>query len=141
VFENAIGGPSIRGLGDTASYLVEANHPQGELSTYIHGGSTDVYHEIQRQRPEALPVSGTAANETANLAVTVNTTTATGPMHVAVVRPTTETPADAVLAVDTPGFPDRIETGADGEAWLIQPEKPFTLSAAAGGDRVNVTVR
>lgn len=138
VFANAIGGPSIRGLGDTDAYLVEATHPHGEIDTYLHGGSADVFHELHRQPPDALPVTRDVTNATGDLRVTVNATVATGPMRVDVAGPDGD-PVDATVAVDATDA--SVRTGEDGEAWLVQPAGTFTVSAATDDARVNVTLR
>jgi len=127
--------PRARGYGDTAVYRILWTHSQGELRTFIDGATTEVFREIQRKRAPQVPTTATAGAREDGLAVSVNTTGPTGPMHVAVSNTDTGLPADATVRVggDVVGT-----TGGDGSLWTVQPTGGFTVNATAGGRTVTV---
>lgn len=138
LFANAIGDPSIRGFGDTTVYLIEGNHPQGEILTYLDGATQSVFRERQTKRLEAIPITQVTTNAADNLAVRVETTEDTGPMRVNVTRPGTGAPVDAEVTVDG----HRVgRTGDDGHLWTIEPTGPVSVNATATEGDVTVFVR
>ncbi|MFC7132566.1 MULTISPECIES: DUF7096 domain-containing protein [Salinibaculum] len=126
----------IAGFGDSDVYLIDLSHPHGDLRSYIHGGSTNVFHEEHRQNPDSLPVRLTASAENGSLGVSVAATAETGPMRVTVTSATTDVPTDAVVRVN--GQPVG-STGGDGELWTIRPTGSFTVNATSG-DGTSVVV-
>jgi hypothetical protein len=138
LFGNAIGDPSIRGFGDTTVYLIEGDHPQGEIWTYLDGATRSVFRERQTKRPEVAPVTGTTTSTADDLAVRVETTEETGPMRVTVTRPDVDTPVDAEIAVDG----HRVgRTGDDGQLWTVEPTPPARVNVTTGESDVTVLVR
>jgi hypothetical protein len=133
VAENAINGPNLRESGGNV-YRVNANHPHGELTTYIHGGSGDVFHEIQRKQPYSVPITGTVSNETAELSLTVDRTTATGPMRISVARPDSG-PTQAEISINGQSVGT---TSTDGTLWVVQPAGQVRVNATVAGDHVVV---
>lgn len=126
-YENDIGGPQIRGFGNTGLYLIRVDYGHGVLQTYISGGTTNAFHEIQTQDPRGVPISDTTVRATDSLNVTVETTTDSGPMRVSLIQPSSGAPLDGTVRVDG----DVVgRTGQDGTLWTVQP---------AGRVRVNVT--
>lgn len=136
-YDNAIGTPQVRGFGNTDVYLIRVDHPRGSLATYISGGTRDVFHEIQTQRADQLPVTSTANGANDNLNVTVGTTSPTGPMRVSLIQPSTGAPLDGTVRIDgeTVG-----QTGSDGQLYTVQPTGQFRVNATAGTDSVTVSV-
>jgi hypothetical protein len=116
----------IAGFGDSDVYLIDLSHPHGTVTSYIHGGSTNIFHEQHRQRPDAVPTRLTASNANDTLALRVNATTETGPMQISLSRETTNTPVDAVVRIDG----RRVgTTGSDGRLWAIRPSGSFSVNA------------
>jgi len=138
LFANAIGDPSIRGFGDTTVYLIEGNHPQGEIWTYLDGATQSVFRERQTKRLGAVPVTGTVTSTADDLAIRVETTQDTGPMRVTITRPGTDTPVDAEIAVDG----HRVgRTGEDGQLWTIEPTGVARVNATTVEGDVTVVVQ
>lgn len=127
----------IAGFGDSDVYLIDLSHPHGTVTSYIHGGSTDIFHEQHRQRPDAVPTQRAASNVNNTLELRVNATTETGPMQISVSRETTNTPADAVVRIDG----TRVgTTGSDGQLWAVRPSDSVRITAtAADGTSVGVS--
>lgn len=134
VFENAIGNQRISGFGDSGIYLVDASHPHGELRSYIHGGTTNVFQEEHRLEPSAVPAQLTASNATEALELSVRAASETGPMRVTVQRPTTGVPVDTQVAI---GGDPIGRTGSDGRLWTTRPDGSLRVNATTGdGERV-----
>lgn len=116
----------IAGFGDSDVYLIDLSHPHGSVKSYIHGGSTNIFHEEHTQQPDAIPVQTTVSNENNTMGVRVNATAETGPMRIAVSRGATNTPTDAVVRING----QRVgTTGVDGTLWAIRPAGSFTVNA------------
>jgi len=136
VYANAINGPRFRGFGDTSVYRITADHPQGSLRTYLSGGTRNAFHEIQRQRPDTVPVTATRSGESGPLSLSVGTTSETGPMRVQLTDGS-DTPVDGSVRIDGE-FVGR--TGSDGRLWTVRPSGRARVNATVGGNSVAVTV-
>lgn len=136
-YGNNIGGPQIRGFGNTGVYLIEVDYGSGTLQTYLSGGTTNAFHEIQRQNPEAIPLTGATSRAAESLNLTVETTTASGPMRVRLIQPSTGAPLDGTVRVD--GQVVGV-TGEDGTLWTVQPAGQFRVNATTGANTAEVAV-
>jgi len=134
-YENNIGGPQIRGFGETGIYLIRVNYGSGTLQTYLSGGTRNAFHEIQTQNPEAIPVTDTRTRVTDSLNVTVETTTGSGPMRVSLIQPSTGAPLNGTVRVDGHAVG---RTGDDGTLWTVQPAGQFSVNATNGPNSVEV---
>ncbi len=136
-YENDIGGPQIRGFGDTGVYLIRVDYAHGTLQTYISGGTTNAFHEIQTQDPGGVPISDTTVRATDSLNVTVETTTDSGPMRVSVIQPSSGAPLDGTVRIDGDVAG---RTGEDGTLWTVQPAGQFRVNVTEGPNSAEVTV-
>jgi hypothetical protein len=136
-YDNAIGTPQVRGFGNTAVYLVRVEHPQGNLETYLSGGTRDAFHEIQTLRAGQIPVTATTTSPTDSLNVTVATTSPTGPMRVSLVQPSTGAPLEGTVRVNGEAVG---RTGDDGELYTVQPAGQFQVNATTGANSAELTV-
>lgn len=136
VFDNLQSINRIGGFGDSDVYFFDLSHPHGDLKSYIHGGTTNVFRETHHQRPNDPPVVTTLRNDTALLDIAVNASTDTAPMKISVVRGAANVPADATIRVNG----QRVgTTGEDGELWTIRPEGAFRVNATtADGESVTL---
>jgi len=115
----------VESTGPTTSiYRIEADHPQGSLSSYLSGSTTNAFHEIQTLDPTGIPVYRTTSNETEDFNLTVTTTTETGPMRVNLSTPGGVMRNGTVLVDGQPVG----TTGDDGLLWTVRPSGTFTLT-------------
>jgi len=136
-YENDIGGPQIRGFGNTDVYRIRVDYGHGTLQTYLSGGTTNAFHEIQIQDPEGVPITDTTSRATESINVTVETTTDSGPMRVRLIQPATNAPLDGTIRVDGEVVG---ATGDDGTLWTTQPPGQFRVNATTGANTAEVTV-
>lgn len=118
-------------------YNVELNHASTDVEVELDGGTTNVFHEIQRVDSPTLSLSTTVTNSSAGLTLTVETTQPTGPMRVSVVDETAGDPVSATVYVDG----NRVgPTGAEGNRWVVQPLGEFDLTVETpSGESVTVS--
>ncbi len=122
------------GLSKSADvYRLDATHPQGSLSAYLSGSTTDIFHESQTLVPDTVPVYNTITRQNASLNVTVTTTTETGPMKVVVRDNESGELLNGTVLVDGKRV---TTTGADGTLWTVRPAGPFEMTVRSGGERV-----
>jgi len=136
-YDNNIGGPQIRGFGNTGIYLIRVNYGHGTLQTYLSGGSGQPFHEIQTTNPEGVPVTDTTVRATDSLNVTVETTTDSGPMRITLIQPSTNAPLNGTVSVDGQVVG---RTGDDGTLWTVQPAGQFRVNVTDGPNSVEVAV-
>ena len=127
--------PSFNRFGNTSLHRVRVLHPQGNLQIFLDGRTTNVYHEIQVLRPEALPNRQTLTNETDALVLTVNTTTPTKTMRIEVDQAGTQAPLSGTVRIDGTVVG---QTGDDGVLWTVQPRGQFTVNVTVDNQTVAV---
>jgi hypothetical protein len=116
--------PELSREGTTSVYTVVIDHSQGRLVTRIDGATRNVFREEQILRTNRVPVD-THRNQTATIALRVNTTFGTGPMQVVVEDPVTGERLDATVTVDD----YRVgATGSDGVLWTTGPHPSGTVT-------------
>lgn len=117
--------PSVSGFPDTSVYYVRANHPHGELDTYLDGATRDVFRELQTKRLDSVPTDLTE-KENGLLRIQVYRTHSTGPMRVVVSNPNTDQPVSATVRVN-----GRVvgSTGGDGAVWTTTPHNAVRINA------------
>lgn len=118
-------------------YTATYGHPQGTMTTYVDGGTGDVYRERQRLITTRLPVSERSRTSANNVTVTVERTPDGGPFLVNVTNAATGEPIDARIDVngDTIG-----RSGDDGQLWWLATTTPFEVTVATAAVNINVTV-
>lgn len=135
-FENQDESINIGGFRGAAVYDAELSHRHGTLHSYIHGGTTNVFHEIHRQQPSDLPVRLRASATNDTIAVSVNATVETGPMLVRTTSTSSGTPTNATIFVDG----QRVgTTGSDGQLWTVRPSGTFTVNVTTADGSVELT--
>ena len=112
-------------------YSVAVDHSHGtardgDLVTYIDGGTTEAFREVQYLSLDAIPTADPQTNRSSGLLVQVNRTYAGGPLETRVRDSETSDPVAATVRIDG----DRIgETGPDGRLWTVTPRDPFLVNA------------
>lgn len=127
-------------LHQASVYAIGVNHPHGtnrrfDLVTYLDGGTTDVFREVQYLSPERLPLHSVGQNRTARLTLEVNATRPGAPARVNVTD-IVGAAAPSTIYVDG----ERVgRTGDDGELWFVAPRGQFNVTATHDDARVIVT--
>ncbi|MFC7196787.1 hypothetical protein ACFQL4_22620 [Halosimplex aquaticum] len=123
VSNNAREGPDVETIGNTSIYYVKVGHPHGSLDTYLDGRTESVFREFQTKRLSALPTR-TTTNASDGVALRVNRTHATGPMHLTVTDNETGEPLDATVTINGNEVGS---TGDDGRLWTLTPHQAVRI--------------
>ena len=123
-------------LGDTAVYSIGGEHAAGNLTLYLDGGTTNVFHERQTLDADRLPTT-TTVETSGLLSLTLESTRPSGPMSV-LLADDGDPVADATVRVGTQTVGT---TGPDGRLWTTQPVTTDRVSATTpGGERLTATI-
>lgn len=123
-------------------YSVTVDHRQGtarsgDLITYLDGGTTEVFREIQYLSLDDVPTADPQTNSSDGLLVQVNRTYAGGPLEIRVRDAETNDPVGATVSIDGEQVG---ETGPDGRLWTLTPRDPFEVNATARNTTVSVPI-
>lgn len=132
------GGQSeLQGFGNSSIYRIEATHSHGELRSYLDGGTTNPFVEIQEKNPFEVSASDFAQQTGNGVRLSVETTDPTGPMRVDVVE-TEETTGNITIFVDGVA----LETVEGSQTlWTVQPRGSFEVSAETdAGETISVVI-
>lgn len=132
---NAIESPLVFPFGNTSIYRGEISHPQGDLAVFLDGTTRNVFREHQDLTLDSVPFEGSLTNNTAELAIRVNTTVPTGPMHVQLEQSGTRAPVPGTVRIDGTVVGT---TGESGSLWTVQPRDSFTVNATVANDTIIV---
>lgn len=113
-------------------YKITAHHLHGELSVYLDGGTTNVFHEAQTKPLSLLPVTETVSNSTDEYTLELELTDRAGPMLAAVVDDDGTPITDASVTVDGQHVGTTDESG---QLWIVRPHGPFEVSVSPDGER------
>lgn len=118
-------------------YRVTIHHSHGTLTTYLDGGSREVFSETQNRRLSTMPTGTTTSNADGGLSLEVTRSPIDGVLRVGVQDADTEAPVDAIIRVDGDVV---TRTGSKEVIWIVSEAQTPTVTAAAGGRNVSVTV-
>ncbi|WP_324665217.1 DUF7096 domain-containing protein [Haloarcula sediminis] len=127
--------PSLTFYGTSGIYELTANHPNGELTAYLDGGTTEAFYEEQVRDLSDVQTTATRRNVNNTLAVTVRQSSPTGPLLVSATDNETSASVDGTVTVD--GRPVGT-TGNDGVLWTVGPRGAYTVTVST--DTGNTTV-
>ena len=127
--------PSLTYYGTSGIYELTADHPNGELTAYLDGGTTEVFYEEQLRDLSDVQTTATRRTVNGTLAVTVRQSTPTGPLLVSAANNETSATVDGTVTVD--GRPVGT-TGNDGVLWTVEPRGAYTVTVST--DTGNTTV-
>lgn len=118
-------------------YKITATHVHGELSVYLDGATTNVFHESQQRPLVSQPSTGTVRNSTDALSVQLEMKGTVGPMEVLVGDDQGNAISDASVAVDGQEIGS---TDDDGSAWVVRPHDQFVLTVTApDGETITIS--
>jgi len=124
--------PSFTFYGTSGIYEFTATHPNGELATYLDGGTTDVFYETQFRDFSSVRTRSVDTVRNGSLEVTVQQSTATGPMLVSAVNNETGGAVDGRVTVDGQFVGS---TGDDGLLWTVEPRGNYTVTVTTDTGR------
>jgi len=130
--------PSVQAYGRSAIYQIQANHPNGQLTAYLDGGTTNVFFETQTLELTTVDRSEVATNVNQSVRVRVQESFESGPMLVTVTDNRTSSTKEATVRISG----KRIgTTGPDGTLWTVEPRGDYTVTVTTqDGDSVRVPV-
>ncbi|WP_169331723.1 DUF7096 domain-containing protein [Natronococcus amylolyticus] len=118
-------------------YRIQAIHDQGQLTTYLDGGTGAAYREVQTLDYRQLPTINNSQWNDDGLVLSINETAANGPAEVVVTDAETDEPEPATVSVDGEEIG---ETGSDGSLWLLPPDGEYDLRAETDDGSIEGTV-
>lgn len=125
-------------LSPAGIYEYRASFESGDMTAYMHGGTTNVFRDGMELNASMLPVSDTEEASNGTTVMSVNRTFETGPMEVSLRDSTSGDPIEATVTIDGHQVG---ETGADGTLWAVEPREDVTVEATtAEGETVTLTV-
>lgn len=118
-------------------YVVYVEHPQGDLTVYLDGGTGEVFREVQRLDLTTLPRQSVASSTENGLAVEVERTVKGGPVRINATEASSGSAVDATVVV---GNTTLGRTGDDGVLWAVEPTGVYRLQVVDDARSTNVTV-
>lgn len=130
--------PGVQTYGRTGIYQIRADHPNGRLTAYLDGGTTNVFFETQEIELSTVRTNTVATRTNDSVRVRVSRSYGTGPLLVVASDNATGVPVRSTVAIN--GQPVG-STGSDGTLWSVEPREAYTVTVTtADGDRVTVPV-
>ena len=131
--------PSFTFYGTSGIYELSANHPDGQLTAYLDGGTTNVFYEQQTRRLSSVQTNANTTETASNgtLQVTVQQSVETTPMLVSASNTDSGVPVDGTVSINGEPVSD---TSSAGSVWLIEPRGAYTVTVAAGNTTTTVDV-
>jgi len=129
--------PSFTYYGTTGIYELTADHPDGQLTAYIDGSTTNVFYEAQHRNLADVQMTATETAVTDSLQMTVQRSSRSGPMLVTLTDADTGEPVDGTVTINGYRFGT---TGNDGALWTVEPRGAYTVNATADGTGPTVSV-
>lgn len=129
--------PSLTFYGTSGIYELTAAHPNGELTAYLDGGTTDVFYEEQSRDLSDVRTTATERTVDGSLAVTVHRSSATGPLLVTAENNGTGASVDGAVRIN--GQPVGA-TGGDGALWTVEPRGSYTVTVETDAGTTSVAV-
>ncbi|WP_323172036.1 hypothetical protein [Natrialba sp. PRR66] len=119
-------------------YWLSLDHPHGELSTYLDGGTGDIYQEIQVVSADSLPtVESKTKSWNSSFEVTLNKTPAHGPVELTATDVDTGEPIQATIMIDGVEIG---ETDENGQLEYLPPTEAYDLAINGESSRVSTGI-
>ena len=129
--------PSFTFYGTSGIYELTATHPNGDLTAYLDGGTTDVFYEEQVRQLSSVRTRATASDVEGTLAVTVRQSSATGPLLVSATNDDTGAAIDGTVTINGQSVGT---TGSDGVLWTVEPRGTYTVAVETDAGNTSVVV-
>jgi hypothetical protein len=129
--------PSFTFYGNSGIYELTASHPNGYLTAYLDGGTTDIFYQEQTRQLSSVQTRTTTRNVAGTLALTVRQSTATGPLLVSATNNETGAAVNGTVSIN--GQPVGA-TQSNGVLWTIEPRGAYTVTVATDMGNTSVDV-
>jgi hypothetical protein len=129
--------PSFTFYGNSGIYELTASHPNGDLTAYLDGGTTDIFYQEQARQLSSVQTRTTTRNVAGTLALTVRQSTATGPLLVSATNNETGAAVNGTVSIN--GQPVGA-TQSNGVLWTIEPRGAYTVTVATDMGNTSVDV-
>lgn len=129
--------PSFTFYGNSGIYELTASHPNGDLTAYLDGGTTDIFYQEQTRHLSSVQTRTTTRNVAGTLALTVRQSTATGPLLVSATNNETGAAVNGTVSIN--GQPVGA-TQSNGVLWTIEPRGAYTVTVATDMGNTSVDV-
>ncbi|MBV0900329.1 DUF7096 domain-containing protein [Haloarcula salina] len=130
--------PAVQTYGRTAIYQLQADHPNGQLTAFLDGGTANVFYEYQSIELSTVERSTVATAVDQSTRLQVSQSYESGPLLIAVSDNATAAPIEGTVAING----QRVgTTGTDGALWSIEPQDDYTVTVTTqDGERISVRV-
>lgn len=129
--------PSFTFYGNSGIYELTASHPNGDLTAYLDGGTTDIFYQEQTRQLSSVQTRTTTRNVAGTLALTVRQSTTTGPLLVSATNNETGAAVNGTVSIN--GQPVGV-TQSNGVLWTIEPRGAYTVTVATDMGNTSVEV-
>ncbi|WP_254272440.1 DUF7096 domain-containing protein [Haloarcula marina] len=130
--------PSFYSYGTSGIYELTATHPNGRLVSFLDGGTTNVFYELQHRRLATVRTTETISRVNGTLRLDVQRAYETGPLLITASNNATGAPVDGTVSVNGRAVG---QTATDGALWTVEPRDSYTVTVTRDdGSRVSVFV-
>ncbi|MCU4973734.1 hypothetical protein OB955_13415 [Halobacteria archaeon AArc-m2/3/4] len=125
-------------LAESQLYGFTVPHEHGELTTYLDGGTGDIFYETQVLRQDQLPIEQYGETWTDGaVELAINRTPANGPIEVKTTEEETGEPVRATVLVDGTIVG---ETGQSGTLWVSPPQNDYEIAVQTAETTIHANV-
>lgn len=118
-------------------YRIDVDHTHGQLTSYVDGGTQDVFREIQYKSVDRMPTGPPAVAQENGTTLRVNQSFGGGPVEASVIDESTGDPVDGTVYLD--GTP--IGRTTDGRAWFVAPAGQYELTVTTESGNVTAVAQ
>lgn len=118
-------------------YFLIAPSPDTTITTYLDNRNLTVFKEVYRLSVDQVALDSPLVASENDLRLAVRQTYIGGPMRLRVSGSSVSDPVIATVRLNGSVVG---ETDADGELWVVEPDPPYTITAARGGRNITMNV-
>jgi transcriptional regulator with XRE-family HTH domain len=116
-------------------YRIDVDHAHGRLTSYVDGGTKNVFREIQYKSVERMPPGQQTVARANGTVLRMNQSFVGGPVEVRTLNATTAEPVEGVVYLDG----TRVGRTTNGREWLVGPSGEYEVTVVTDAGNVTVT--